>query len=1539
MFYPQSTAGISGCRWAKKLFSREMRRKVSQKGKVFFVFFVFTASAWLVPASIARGQGVAVGVVQVVVGDGNPDAEASNPVNTVPLPLINIDEEMSGYVRRAQEMIASKDYAGAIEILQALLDRTEQCFVSTDDPHRFVSLSVKAGEIIGKIPPEGIKLYQGLYDPRAERLFRSAADRFDESALRRIIDRYLYTSYGDNVLNLLGAVLFDRGEFSQAARCWQRVVAIDGRNGSDGASKNEALLLASIAVAHHFAGESSQASKAANLLAERYPKTVAAFGGRDENVVEFVRRMLAKSPPPAEVRHEEGWPSLAGAPDAVAVMSSVRPVLSPRWSTFASDPSGINIRSHVPVFSGRGQAVQAPTVSLQEGRVVLISQSGNTVTETVMPALIHPIVVDKTMIYRTTRGISAHDLLTGEKLWETLEFPLYRQAETQGGFRMTGQINVEDMGLWTVTAGGGRIYAPGGLMPWVPSHRFQVMGQSGMDNSALAAFSIIEQGRQLWQIGSGSGDSDLIRGGKFLTAPTYTSGRLYVLVDYTQSHHLVCLDAQNGRLIWETMVGQTPVQNINNRNITQDRTSPPAVADGLVFVVTNAGVAAAFHADTGKPLWAYQYQSQTPAGSNSGLSAPPNPIIVTAGRAICLPADCEQVLALRTDTGQLEWSVDRSGQRDLTAAGGTRLLLSGEDLRIIDATDGREIWKAEGVNGIHGRPAVTPDAVLASGRGEVVRVSLPEFRIARIPLVEPDAILGNLIGIDGKMVAANAAGVSMYSAFEDARTELTARIANASPEEVQDLLYKRAANAFNAEKPSEALTDLLKVRKIAEDRGDSVLQGQIAQMLYRTYVSLADHRSSNSVVALDFYNKALEYAYSDRSRGEMMVRLVKYYGDIGGGVKAAELAQEITTSYARTDLADVQIGKDADPFVRDNVDTQRFDGYELGHRLIKDLIARHGQECYGAFDAKASSALADAITYDEPEAMVRVADTWRYSKAAPIALLRAAEYYYQQSLQVEESARRDMLVLAGRILIRIRREYPDSGLSDSAALGLAMVYQQLNPRIMWLGLQRLEEAQGDTVVSFADVSGSVGEILKRFSSGLGSSPPMPSALPGSINPPMERIFAGSEDEPPLVLRGTDGSPLRCGDDLFLLRGQRICRFDPSAGSFKDGVKWETASLISTSHLYQQYAPWTFAAGLNSDSTVLAVVSRGGFVGVDVETGKVLWHRTIGEPMIAGIHSMAMGDDRCVVLTHDGNIHVLGMRSGKELWTRRMEGKQSRWWSPLQIAGGMLLLCDGQPDRQASVFDLTTKKLLGSIALGQKSTQAYLTDNGLIVSCDGRSIQLIEPLLGMDQPVWKVDSAANLAPAILGVTDTHVLVSPAADSGLVEMRSLADSGRIVRTFQTKPVAGKTAIPVKAMVVNNRLYVIADSTISSQRGALTAGRFFYCKEPTLHAFDLTTAEALWSADLSSDTKMASCIMPLQVGGNHISVIVKGPSHYQSPVAMVIETGGGKVVQKLTLPNRMSARTDERVRHMYLGSPVIAADRLVVETHTGLEIYGRK
>ncbi len=1525
---------------------------------------IFTAVVLALSSLVMSGKVVAPAQPAAVVVEGRllvPGGPGNAPVRKPaepdkdkprPVPLINVDDEMSGYLDRAREMIESKDYAGAIEILQALLNRSEQCFVPADDDTRlFVSLASKSNEVIGQLPPDGLRLYRGLYDPRAKRMFGVAIEQFDELGLRDVIRRYFHTSYGDDALGMLGAILFDRGEFSQAARCWRKVVSACNDGQSKEPRADEAVLLAKIVAAHHFAGESERASQVMKILTERHPKTLASFGGRDEEVAVFAGRMLSLSPPAAGIRCQEGWPSLAGAPDSVAVMETCRPVLNPRWSTIdgrLEDNPNIKLKAAVTSVSRRGSRGAKPgKVMLREGRLVIVNRTGNRTSETVMPAMIHPIVVGKSVIFRAADGIVSHDLLTGEKQWETIEFPLYQSKAPSGVRRYNTPfpMAVEDRGLWTVTAGEGKVFATGKFVLYRSPYHSRVMwmrmGKHSVDTSVLSAFSIADQGRLVWQLGDGAGDSDLLRGGKFLTAPTYIAGRVYALVEYIQAHHLVCLDAENGRLIWEAMVGQAPIRNTRygrNAHLWQDRTSPPAVSDGRVFVVTNAGVIGAFEADTGRSLWAYQYESKP------NLSAPPNPIVVTKGKAICLPADCDTVLALRTDTGRLDWSADRQGQRHLTAVDRSRLLLSSKSVVIISVADGKQIWTADRVSGVHGRPAVTRNAILASGRGEMIRISLPDFAVTRPPLAEPNAILGNLVCVDGKLLAANAAGVSAYFPFETARAELTQRIEKAPAKDIPLLLYQRGMNAFNAGRPSQALGDLLKVREGAADNGDSALLAKTDQALYRTYVSLADKASDNAV-RLELYNKAQTYAYSDRSRGEMLVRLTKHYGKNGLPDRAAELAQKITVSYAKIDLADVEIGEAANPFVRDTIDTKRWSGYELGHRLIKSLIAEHGQDCYAAFDARAESDLTSAVAANRPEAMVRVTDTYRHSAHSPMALLRAAESRYRRALRLTGLDRRKPLSLAGGDLIRIERDYPSSGLTPSAKVGLAMVYQQMNPRVTWLAIRGLEDVPADARISFADVSGSAGEVKKRFASQLRPVRPSPLVLPGPIKPPLERIFAGSQNqaEAQMILRHADGRPIRCGKSLFLLYGSRICRFDPSKTSFDKAIEWKTTSLLDSARLYRWYNPHSFQAGLSSDSSTLVVGSRGGFTGVDVRTGKVRWRYTAGKMLLRRLFALTIADDRIAVLTYDGGIYVMDMRSGKELWNHKVNRKEIPWLSVPQIAGGVLLTRHGRSGRKASVFDINTGKLLGETPLGKRSIQAYLTPDGLVVACDGRMLRLIEPILGANKPIWEFDFTAKLSPSILGVTRTHVFVSPISGSGLVEMRSLAGYGRISRTFQTQPIDGKTAVPVMTRLAGNRLYVVACSQTHSSRVALSVGRACYFGGPSLHAFDLITGEACWPVDLvppGASRRHRYSVIPFQIGRGHVGVLVSNSSYNHNPAAMVIDASTGKVVQRFSLPNAMPInRLHRAFRHRMISSPVITAGRLVLETHKGLEVYGQK
>ena len=112
---------------------------------------------------------------------------------------------------------------------------------------------------------------------------------------------------------------------------------------------------------------------------------------------------------------------------------------------------------------------------------------------------------------------------------------------------------VEDAGIRTLTAGEGKVFAVGRFLPSSFAYRpgiarirpRQVQGLA--DNSVLAAFSVAGEGRLVWQVGDGGGNADVLRSSKFLTAPTYWAGRLYVVAEHMQAYHLICLSADRAR--------------------------------------------------------------------------------------------------------------------------------------------------------------------------------------------------------------------------------------------------------------------------------------------------------------------------------------------------------------------------------------------------------------------------------------------------------------------------------------------------------------------------------------------------------------------------------------------------------------------------------------------------------------------------------------------------------------------------------------------------------------------------------------------------------------------------------------------------------------------------------------------------------------------------------------------------------------------------------------------------------------------------------
>ncbi|RLE40026.1 hypothetical protein DRZ77_03160, partial [Candidatus Woesearchaeota archaeon] len=263
----------------------------SRRNRYVTITIVMVGLAIFLSASVLgqiQVQVVAVGKTPLKRNSDDARLVKVDKNGKIEIPLVEVDEQVSKYLEQAREMIQKKDYASAIEILQALLNCPKQCYVATSDGHRFVSIAYKAMEIISTLPADAMALYRRLYDPTAKRMFNLAAERLDESILRDITVRYLYTSYGDDALNLLGAILFDRGEFTQAAECWQRVLRLRRKGSRIEKDKlNEAVLLSKIAVASYLAGDTDTAEKVLKLLRRQFSDARAKLAGKEQNVFEY----------------------------------------------------------------------------------------------------------------------------------------------------------------------------------------------------------------------------------------------------------------------------------------------------------------------------------------------------------------------------------------------------------------------------------------------------------------------------------------------------------------------------------------------------------------------------------------------------------------------------------------------------------------------------------------------------------------------------------------------------------------------------------------------------------------------------------------------------------------------------------------------------------------------------------------------------------------------------------------------------------------------------------------------------------------------------------------------------------------------------------------------------------------------------------------------------------------------------------------------------------------------------------------------------
>lgn len=190
---------------------------------------------------------------------------------------------------------------------------------------------------------------------------------------------------------------------------------------------------------------------------------------------------------------------------------------------------------------------------------------------------------------------------------------------------------------------------------------------------------------QTWKVNVGSGDA----------TPALVENRLYVFTKLGANEILQCLDASNGKQIWQT-------EGYASENISGPAASHPGprssvtVADGKVVTLGVWGDLACFDASTGTLLWRNEdYKNQVPR-FNTSMS----PLISDGVCFIHLGGpDKGAFVAFNLATGSIKWKVEGEGPAYgspiLVTIDGMKQIVFQSQTKLVslNVSDGQILWE------------------------------------------------------------------------------------------------------------------------------------------------------------------------------------------------------------------------------------------------------------------------------------------------------------------------------------------------------------------------------------------------------------------------------------------------------------------------------------------------------------------------------------------------------------------------------------------------------------------------------------------------------------------------------------------------------------------------------------------------------------------------------------------------------------------------------------------------------------------------------
>ncbi|WP_197453134.1 PQQ-binding-like beta-propeller repeat protein [Rosistilla oblonga] len=699
--------------------------------------------------------------------------------------FIEPDRSLRQEMSDAQEAIAEARYGDAIILLGELLARKTNSRLSEMQGQDFFlpneqpaladnSLLREAEDLLSRLPSKGLEIYDLRYGSRAAAELKQAVAQQDWRGIAQVSREFLHTDAGQQATLLLGYRDLTQGKPLAAALTLDRLYRYERMRNKLGSS-----LIVTLAGSWYQAGQTDRAVDVLVSLGDLSTGRVE-LNGRDVDLpqstadVKTLTTWLEKHFPLQTPHYDESpanQPLAGGDASRTGYRGSELPMRNERW--MKQTTWSVRQQEFLQEFEAKQQAGGAfPIPSWQ------------------------PIVVDDTVLAKTTEGMVAIDFETGKYVWEYPWFsdnldgtaiPTDEIPDDDQRHRLLVQRVWNDLPFGRISSDGKRVYMLMDLGEVRPTtfNQFGGMGIQGIQKSAggtntLVALDIATQGKLVWTIGGEFSAEPQLDDTFFLGPPLPIDGLLYAIAEQKADIFLICLDPASGALQWRQHLVAVDAGSIEHDPIRRIGGAVPAYADGTLVCPTGHGAMVALDLATRTLRWGFRYprtdmmnqmsrsfggRGNTDSSSYLARWNDGTPVIYQ-GRVLFTPVEGDRLYALDLRSGKPAWSaLPREDWQYLGGVSdGTAILVGNDTIRGIDVATGKRLWDYEAPltqgESIVGRGAFGPEQFIFPTSGNrMVAIGTRDGRERNSQEVHYP--LGNLVSVRGQLLSQSATHIAM----------------------------------------------------------------------------------------------------------------------------------------------------------------------------------------------------------------------------------------------------------------------------------------------------------------------------------------------------------------------------------------------------------------------------------------------------------------------------------------------------------------------------------------------------------------------------------------------------------------------------------------------------------------------------------------------------------------------------------------------------------------------------------------------------------